>query len=120
MKKPLLFLLFIALGLFAIDRVAAHLYLPKAGSTSVVIYSTSWCPYCKSLRKTLETYDIPFTEHDTEKSLQGLLGFWALRGRGVPVSVIGEQVIHGYDGQEITDALVNAGYEIPLQWPIED
>ena len=120
MKKPLLVLLFIALGLFAVDRIVGHLYLPKTGSNSVVIYSTTWCPYCTALRNTLEKYDIPFTEHDTEKSLQGLLGYWALRGRGVPVSVIGEQVIHGYDGQEITDALISAGYEIPLQWPIED
>ena len=119
MKKPLLFLLLFAVVIFAIDRVAAHLYLPKQGSNKVVIYTTSWCPYCNALRITLNNYNIPFTEHDTEKSLQGILGFWALRGRGVPVSVIGEQVIYGYDGQAITDALVSAGYEIPLKWPNE-
>ena len=117
MKKLLVFLLIFAVILFATDRLAAHLYLPKEGSNAVVIYSTSWCPYCKAIRNTLNQYNIPFTEHDTEKSLQGILGFWALRGRGVPVSVIGEQVIHGYDGQIITDALVAAGYEIPTVWP---
>ena len=108
-----------AVIIFATDRLAAHLYLPKKGSNEVVIYSTSWCPYCKALRNTLTQYEIPFTEHDTEKSLQGILGFWALRGRAVPVSVIGEQVIHGFDGQTITDALVSAGYEIPIEWPNE-
>jgi len=120
MKKTLIFLLLFAVALFSIDRVAAYLYLPKQGSDKVVIYSTSWCPYCKALRNTLNQYNIPFTEHDTEKSLQGFLGFWALRGRGVPVSVIGERVVYGYDGQAITDALVDAGYEIPLEWPQEE
>ena len=116
MKKPLVFLLLVCLFLFAIDRFAAHTHLPKPGSTDVVIYTTQWCPYCKALRKTLITYDIPFREHDTEKSIQGMLGFWALRARGVPVSVIGEEVVYGYDGQQLTDALVNAGYEIPAEW----
>ncbi len=119
MKKLLLSLLMFAVILFATDRVIAHLYLPKEGSQDVVIYSTSWCPYCKTLRITLNNYQIPFTEHDTEKSIQGILGFWALRGRAVPISVIGEQVIYGYDGQIITEALVSAGYEIPVEWPNE-
>lgn len=117
MKKPLLILLLFALIVFAADRAAVYLYSPRQGSDAVVIYSTSWCPYCKALRNTLTEYNIPFTEHDTEKSISGALGFWALRGRGVPVSVIGEQVIHGYDGQVITDALITAGYDIPLEWP---
>lgn len=119
MNKTLLFILLFAAMLFATDRVVAHLYLPKQGSNAVVIYSTTWCPYCKALRKTLNQYQVPFTEHDTEKSLQGVLGFWALRGRAVPISVIGEEIIHGYDGQIITQALVNAGYDIPAQWPQE-
>ncbi len=116
MKKLLLILLIAVIILFSIDRLAAHLHVPKANSTAVVIYTTQWCPYCKAIRNTLTQYNIPFVEHDTEKSLPGMMGFWALRARGVPVSVIGEQVIHGYDGQVITDALVDAGYEIPADW----
>lgn len=119
MKKILLFFLLVAIVLFSIDRLAAYLYLPREGSDSVVIYTTTWCPYCKALRNTLDQYKIPYTEYDTEKSLQGLLGFWALRATGVPVSVIGSEVIYGYDGQGITDALVTAGYDIPAQWPVE-
>lgn len=120
MKKTLLFLLLVSLIFFAVDRFATHLYSPKKGSSAVVIYTTTWCPYCKALHSTLNQYRIPFTEHDTEKTIQGFLGFWALRGHAVPISVIGDQVIHGYDGQEITDALVSAGYKIPLEWPNEE
>ena len=116
MKKLLIIILLFVLSLFALDRVAAHLYLPKEGATDIVIYTTQWCPYCKALRNTLNQYDIPYKEHDTEKSIQGILGFWALRARGVPVSVIGEEIIYGYDGQQITDALVNSGYAISADW----
>lgn len=117
MIKLLFILLVVALILFSMDRLAAHLHQPKQGSTDVIIYSTEWCPYCKVLRNTLNQYKIPYVEYDTEQSIRGFTGYWALRGRGVPLSVIGEAVIHGYDGQVITDALVDAGYDIPLEWP---
>lgn len=120
MKKLLLFLLIFSILLFSLDRLAAHLHLPKENSTEVVIYTTQWCPYCRVLRNTLSDYNITFQEYDTEKSIQGFMGYWALRGKGVPISVIGEQVIHGYDGQTITDALVSAGYDIPAEWPGKD
>lgn len=120
MKKLLSILLIAAIILFSMDRLAAHLYVPKENSTAVVIYTTEWCPYCEALKKTLGQYEIPYTEHDTEKSLQGIAGFWALRGRGVPVSVIGAEVIYGYDGQVIADALVQAGYVIPADWPTQE
>ncbi len=117
MKKLLLVLLILSIAVLAFDRLAARLHLPKEDATSVVIYTTQWCPYCRVLRNTLTDYNIPFQEYDTEKSIQGFMGYWALRGKGVPLSVIGEQVIHGYDGQTITDALVSAGYDIPADWP---
>lgn len=116
MKKLLFILIITAIVLFFVDRLAAHLYEPKENSHSVVIYTTQWCPYCVALRDALNQYQIPFTERDTEKSLHGFAGYWVLRGHGVPVSVIGSEVIHGYDGQIITDALVGAGYEIPPDW----
>ena len=117
MRKPFIALLIIVVVFFGLDRLAAHLYLPKENASEIVMYSASWCPYCKALRNTLNQYNIPFTEHDVEKSIQGFIGFWALRGHAVPVTVIGEQVIHGYDGQIITDALISNGYEISAEWP---
>ncbi len=113
-------LLIAAIVLSSMDRLATHLYTPNDNATAVIIYTTEWCPYCKALRGTLNQYGIPFTERDTEKSLHGFAGYWALRGRGVPISVIGSEVIHGYDGQMIIDALVGAGYGIPAEWPTNE
>jgi glutaredoxin len=120
MRKLLFILLIASIILFSLDRLAAHLYMPKENSNIVVIYTTKWCPYCEALRGTLDRYQIPYTEHDTEKSLHGFAGYWALRGRGVPISVIGSEVIHGYDGQVITDALISTGYTIPTEWPSDE
>lgn len=115
-RSFLSFLLIFVLVLFAFDRAAAYIHLPKEGSEQVVIYTTTWCPYCKALRTLLDTYKIPYTEHDTETSISGVMGSWALRTRAVPVSVIGEQIVYGYDGEKISWALEDAGYEIPQEF----
>lgn len=120
MRKLLVILFIASIIIFSMDRLAAHLYVPKKNTQGVVIYTTQWCPYCTALRGTLEQYKIPYIERDTEKTLSGFAGYWALKGRGVPVSVIGSDVIHGYDGQVITDALVSAGYTIPTDWPEDE
>jgi glutaredoxin len=78
----------------------------------VVLYTTKWCPYCRSLRLYLDAYRIPYKEHDVEKSLSGFMGFWALRGRGVPVSVIGPDVVYGYDMARINRSLAALGYQV--------
>ena len=49
-------------------------------------------------------------EHDVEKSLQGQLGFWTLRARGIPVSAIGPKIVYGYDVARIAFALQDLGY----------
>jgi len=100
----------LAIVLLGLDRYAVFAHRPGADSRAVVIYTTAWCPYCAKLRASLAASGIPYVEHDVEKSLQGQLGFWALRGRGVPVSAIGPKVIYGYDVARIAVALQELGY----------
>ncbi|MEM8843842.1 MAG: glutaredoxin domain-containing protein [Pseudomonadota bacterium] len=119
MKKIISIVLALIIALFALYQFGVNRYIPESGATDIVIYTTDWCPYCKTLRKTLDKYQIPYAEYDTEKSIDGMLGYLALGGRGVPVVVVGENIIYGYDGIEITDALADAGYELPLDWGSE-
>ena len=77
-----------------------------------MLYTTGWCPYCKSLQKHLNNHNIEFKEHDFEKSLSGITGFWALRIRGVPVSVIGPEVVYAYDIDKINLALTQLGHDL--------
>ncbi len=100
----------LALLLLGLDRYAAFAYRPGADSRAVVIYTTAWCPYCARLRASLAASRIPHVEHDVEKTLPGQLGFWTLRGRGVPVSAIGPKIVYGYDVARIALALKDLGY----------
>jgi len=109
-KGLLVFALSLAIALLAIDRYAAYMHRPAKNATQVVIYTTTWCPYCKQLREDLAASKVPYVEYDVEKSLQGQLGMWALRGRGVPVSAVGSQVVYGYRVDQIADGLRNLGY----------
>jgi glutaredoxin len=113
----------LTLLLLGLDRYAAFAHRPGVDSKAVVIYTTEWCPYCAKLRTSLAASSIPYVEHDVEKSLDGQLGFWTLRGRGVPVSAIGPKIIYGYDVARIAFALQDLGYMfIPVsdQNPADD
>lgn len=102
--------LVLALGLLALDRYAAAVHRPKAGASAVVLYTTARCPYCARLRADLRASGVAYTEHDVERSLQGQLGMWALRGRGVPVTVVGDRVIYGYRADQLALALKGLGH----------
>jgi glutaredoxin len=107
------FVIALLLALLIVERGAAWLFIPKAGSRDIILYTTTWCPYCESLRAHLKAYNIPFQERDVEKSMAGAAGWFALgHGRGVPLSVIGEEVVYGYDMDKINRALRKLGHFI--------
>ena len=112
-RKAALYVAFmLALILFGLDRTAAYLHRPSPTSTAVVIYTAEWCPYCRQLRAHLKANGIPAREYDVEKSFQGGMGFWALRGKGVPISVIGPDVVYGFDLARINRSLSKLGYPL--------
>jgi len=111
-QKLIIFVLLFAVGFMIFDRASAWLYLPDPDSRAVVIYTTSRCIYCKQLRHFLKSQKIPYTEHDVEFSISGIMGFWALKGRGVPITVIGPEVIYGVDLETTRQYLSEAGYKL--------
>ena len=66
-------------------------------SKQVVMYSTSWCGYCKKAALHFRKNNIPFTEHDIEKSEQAAKEYKKLNGRGVPIILIGDQRMNGFN-----------------------
>ena len=71
----------------------------------IVMYSTNWCPYCRKARLFFRQANIPYTEYDIEKSANANKEYLRISGRGVPVFVIGEQIIQGFDKTAIREAL---------------
>ena len=72
---------------------------PNSGrkAKSVVMYSTSWCGFCKKAARHFRKNKIPFKEYDIEKSEKAAKEFKKMRARGVPVILIGKQRMNGFD-----------------------
>jgi glutaredoxin len=69
-----------------------------------VLYATEWCPYCARARKFFKDNNIPFREYDIEKSAEGNAQYERLGGNGVPVVLIADKVIYGYDESALREA----------------
>lgn len=101
----------IALVLFAVqqrDTIQGYFREPVDYShlqrEDVVLYATSWCGYCAKARQLLNENNIPYYEHDIEKSAQALEQFKSLGGNGVPLLLVKGEVIKGYDASRILEA----------------
>ena len=68
-----------------------------ASSKKVVIYTTSWCPACKAAKQYLNEKGISYQEIDVEKSPDGRQAFQHLGGTGVPLIVVGDKTMTGFN-----------------------
>ncbi len=74
----------------------------------VVLYSTSWCGYCKMTAKYLHDKGVNFVEKDIEKDAEAhaeLMGKIHNDFRGVPVTDINGTLVLGFDRASIDHAL---------------
>lgn len=71
----------------------------------VVLYTTDWCGYCKKARAFFEKHDIAFTEFDIEKSTEGRKRYEALGGQSIPLIVINNTSIRGFNQSYIQQVL---------------
>jgi mycoredoxin len=111
--RPLLLaVLGIAVILLVLDRGTVWYFDPRPGNEAgrIIMYSTSWCPVCERLRQCLRRHQVPFEERDVERSSRAGAEWWALGGSGVPVTLIGQQVVYGLRHEELQGALAQAGY----------
>ena len=68
-------------------------------SKSVIMYSTSWCGYCKKAKRHFNKNNIAFKEYDIEKNAKAAREYKKLKGRGVPVILIGKRRMNGFSAQ---------------------
>ncbi|MCP5305069.1 MAG: glutaredoxin family protein [Chromatiaceae bacterium] len=62
----------------------------------VLMYSTSWCGYCKRARRYFEAHAIPFEEFDVERDAKARARYRKLGARGVPVIFVGKRRMNGF------------------------
>ncbi|MDR2063904.1 MAG: NrdH-redoxin [Candidatus Nomurabacteria bacterium] len=80
-------------------------------SQKVIVYSTTWCDYCHALMDWLDQIRVPYEERDAELQehhtfLEEQLGD---DFEGVPVILVGDVIINGFDRPKIIKALEKAG-----------
>jgi glutaredoxin len=68
---------------------------PKAVQ-EVILYTTSWCPYCKQAKAYFDSKGIPYTEYDVEKDSAAAARRNGMGGRGVPFAIVNGERISGY------------------------
>jgi len=67
-------------------------------STSIVMYTTNWCPYCERARRLLRTKGATFEEIDVESAPEKRAEMLARSGRRtVPQIFIGDRHVGGSD-----------------------
>jgi glutaredoxin len=81
-----------------------------AARQPVKIFTTAWCGYCKKAKAHLAARGVPYREIDVETSDSGQREYAELRGRGVPVILVGSQRMDGFDAQGLDAMLTAAGY----------
>lgn len=62
----------------------------------VVMYSASWCGICKKAKAYFVKNRIPHVVYDVEKSSIGRSDFKLLRGKSIPVLIIGKKRMNGF------------------------
>jgi glutaredoxin 3 len=72
----------------------------------VIIYTTSWCPFCDATKEYLKSKGIEFEEKNVENDLQAREEMIEKSGQlGVPVIDIDGKIIIGFSPEEIEEAL---------------
>jgi glutaredoxin-like YruB-family protein len=81
---------------------------PAASYPEIVLYTASWCSYCKAAKEYLTERNIPFTDLDVEKNESAMAVFSEkYRATSVPLIVIGndEAILKGFDRAKFEKAL---------------
>ena len=82
----------------------------------VVIYSASWCGVCKTTKRLLKQWGVPFVDKDIEASrsaqieLANKAAAANVRPGGVPVIDVAGILLQGLDEQQLKDALTARGF----------
>jgi glutaredoxin len=76
------------------------------GAIDVILYQTSWCPYCNKARAFLQEMGVTLVEHDIEREPEKRQEMMAKSGSpGVPVVDIEGIVIRGYSPEAMRMAI---------------
>jgi len=62
----------------------------------VVMYTATWCGVCKKAKKHFVKNNIPYVAYDVENNKVGKIDFKLLRGKSVPIIIVGDKRMNGF------------------------
>lgn len=81
------------------------------GNARVVMLAADWCGYCRKQQFDFERANVRYRVLDVDTP-EGDRAIQALGARGVPVTVIGQNVVRGYDTASLDTHLTPLGYRV--------
>ncbi len=75
------------------------------GPKRVIVLSRPGCPWCTKTKEFLKSKHISYTEYNVQTSSRGKALFKKHNGSGVPLVIVGDTVLRGYDPDGIMGAL---------------
>jgi len=81
------------------------------GDKRIVMLAAEWCGYCEKLRKDFELANVRYSLIDIDTEA-GQRAMEAVGARGVPVTIIGQDIVYGYNMDEIKDRVEPLGYRL--------
>lgn len=71
----------------------------------ITLYTTRNCPHCRRAKQYLQQRGLRFQELDVEQNARAQKAFARLGARGVPVILVGDTRIDGFDRQRLEAVL---------------
>ncbi|MBN6151453.1 glutaredoxin family protein [Xanthomonas sp. AmX2] len=81
------------------------------GDSGIVMLAAEWCGYCRQQQADFERAKVRYRVLDVDQE-DGRRAAAALGREGVPITVIGQQVIDGYDTEALDERLTPLGYRV--------
>jgi len=81
------------------------------GEDGIVMLAAEWCGYCRRQRSEFEQAGVRYRVLDVDQA-DGDRAMRALGARGVPVTIVGQQVVRGYDTASLDRNLAPLGYDL--------
>ena len=69
----------------------------------LVMYSAVWCVNCKMAKQYFRKNNIPYISYDVESSRIGKRDFKMLRGKSVPIIIVGDKRMNGFTATKFYD-----------------
>lgn len=91
--------------------VAANDPRLHTGDSGVVMLTAEWCGYCRRQEAMFERAGVRYEALDVDTEA-GEQAYRALSGRGVPLTVVGQDVIRGYNVEALQTRLAPLGYTL--------